>query len=101
MIRYGESFLCFFDGKIISLSSYETHISANDSFDQTTIYIGGPRDYSPSWPSWLEQDLDDICLIKGEALFIDKSNPTSDFSVPNTYLDVKPQTKKIFYNFRI
>ena len=81
---------------MVNLGGGETYIDANHSFVQNTIYLGNPID-------GMKQDLDDICLIKGEALFIDKSDPTSDFSVPNTYLDVKPfiQTKKIFYNFRI
>ena len=68
------------------------------SFNQTTIYIGD----SPSG-QWLEQDVDDICLIKGEALFINKDNFTDDFSVPNTYLDVRPfiLKNKIMNNFHI
>ena len=111
VIRWGTAFLVYCDGKIstkISNKDYTdtyntSKISANHSFDQITIHIGDDG-VNDGTGQRLAQDLDDICLIKGEALFIDKSDPTSSsFSVPDTYLDIRPfiQTKKIFYNFRI
>ena len=78
MTRQGGTIRCFYDGNIVYTHNNYTGVAGNASYP---IGIGGWGSSMPSSRTYRGY-MDDVCYIKGKALW------TEDFTPPTSYLEI-------------